>query len=181
MKSHLKVKVVSMSAEMTYIRRQEAKWKARAKYARQKQKQQSVEYAEKNFWSHHEHRYVLKVEARIAHLAYGALKGTPYSQMEYYCHGWRKGYAGSEPDWKAIEITVERFTKDEPSPQDHMQRFAEWLAEAKAWYEGNDKRWQDMQKMREALHNGRLADTAYQAELTLRNAAAKARGLEAAK
>jgi len=61
MRSHLKVKVFTLAAEMTYIRRQELKWKERAKYARARQKtllaivenQKAVSsqaYAENNFW-----------------------------------------------------------------------------------------------------------------------------------
>lgn len=138
MRSHLKVKVVSLSAEMTYIRRQEEKWKSRARYAREKQKQESLQYAEKNFWSHRWHREQLKCDARIAHLAYGCMRNMPYSRMEHICYG--RGMGGYEPDWKGIEATVERFSKDEDKPQDLMQRFAEWLADAKKWHEGNPER-----------------------------------------
>jgi hypothetical protein len=144
MKSHLKVKVVSMSMEMTYIRRQEGKWKSRARYARQKQKHDSILYAERNFWSHHWHRHELKTEARSAHLAYGYMKGRSYSQMENVCYGPLKGYGSSEPNWEAIEAMVERFTMDETHPQTWMQVFAEWLDEAKKWYEGNPDRIKEM-------------------------------------
>lgn len=153
MKSHLKVKVFALSAEMSYIHRQEHKWKNKARYARQKvadfarvanalhvEAQRSVDYAESNFWSQRNHRKFLKLDARTAHLAYGCMRGVPYSKMEVLCYGPLKGFGSSEPDWKAIEQMVERFAKDEPSPQDYMQRFAEWITEAKKWYEGNEKR-----------------------------------------
>lgn len=140
MRLHLKVKVFSLSAEMTYIRRQEEKWKTRARWARAKQKSTSLAYAENNFWSHHWHRLGLKTEARNTHLAYGYMKGHSYATMEHMCYGPLKGYGSSEPDWAAIEAMVERFSKDETTPQDIMQKFAEWLSEAKAWYEGNPKR-----------------------------------------
>src|SRR5579872_2727646 len=125
MKSHLKVKVFSLSAEMTYIRRQEEKWKSRARYARRKQAERSIKYAEANFWSNHWHRYELKSEARTAHLAYGCMRGIPYSKMEVLCYGPIKGYGSSEPDWQAVERTVERFSKDEPDTQGIMQKFSE--------------------------------------------------------
>jgi hypothetical protein len=81
MKSHLKVKVVSLSAEMTYIRRQEEKWKTRARLARV---DSHVKYGEDNFWSLRRHRWDLKVHSRITHLAYGFMKGVPYSNRDMY-------------------------------------------------------------------------------------------------
>src|SRR6266849_3603660 len=134
MKSHLKVKVFTLAAEMTYIRRQEEKWKNKARYARQKQSvdiraihhsDRSQAYAERAFWSHRWHREGLKTDARTSHLAYGCMRGVPYAQMETMCYGPLKGYGGSEPDWKSIESMVERFSKDETSPQDFMQAYAQ--------------------------------------------------------
>lgn len=148
MRSHLKVKVFALAAEMTYIRRQEQKWKDRARFARQKQKSNSVEYAEKNFWSQRSHRSGLKLEARNTHLAYGYMKGVPYAKMEHVCYGPLKGWGSSEPNWAAIEAMVERFSKDEDNPQDAMQKFAEWLAEAKTWYEGNLDRIKEINEMK---------------------------------
>lgn len=138
MRSHLKVKVFTLSAEMTYIRRQELKWKERARLARTKAK--GTDHLEANFWSLRSHRDNLKVEARHTHLAYGALRGVSYARMEVMCYGQRKGYGSTEPDWKTIESMVERFSKDDHDPQGTMQRFAEWLAEAEKWYEGNKDR-----------------------------------------
>lgn len=151
MKSHLKVKLYSLTTEMTYIRRQEAKWKEKAKAARAKQKAQAVDYCEQNFWSHRNHRTDLKDIARTTHLAYGAMKGIPYARMEYICYGawdlmdepaasFYKGYNREAPDWNTIAETVERFSRDEPNKVEIMQRFGEWLADAKAWYEGNPER-----------------------------------------
>src|SRR5690348_1784916 len=120
MKSHLQVKVYTLSQEMSYIHRKERKWKERARIARQKQKQHATEegqnkivFAENNFWSMREHRVALKREARTSHLAYGFLCGIPYSSMERFCYGVFKGYGSTEPDWKAIEETVERFAKSD--------------------------------------------------------------------
>lgn len=161
MKSHLKVKLYTLTTEMTYIRRQEEKWKTKARLARQKEAAErakidggtsnAVAYAEQNFWSQRYHRKDLKTIARTTHLAYGAMKGIPYSRMEYICYGaWHlmdepaasfyKGYNCEGPDWEAIAETVERFSRDEPNKTEIMQRFGEWLADAKAWYAGNPQR-----------------------------------------
>lgn len=165
MKSHLQVKVYSLSKEMTYIRRTEEKWKNRARYARHKQAKalkdahghpvtalqgaqgivevsaDPIAYAERNFWTNRLHRVALKAEARTTHLAYGCMKGVPYSRMEAYCHGWRKGHGSTEPDWMAISDMVERFSKGEPDPQAIMQKLSEWLESAHLWFEGNPNRW----------------------------------------
>lgn len=151
MKSHLKVKLYTLTTEMSYIRRQEEKWKNKARLARQKEARDRVTYAEQNFWSQRWHRKDLKTVARTTHLAYGAMKGIPYSSMEYICYGaWNlmddpaasyyKGYNREKPDWNSIAETVERFSRDEPNKVEIMQRFGEWLADAKAWYEGNPAR-----------------------------------------
>lgn len=145
MKSHLQVKVYSMSAEMTYIRRKEEQWKNRARIARTRltemEKSAKVStYAENAFWSLRCHRMVMKSEARNTHLAYGFMKGRSYEQMEHICYGQLKGYGSSEPDWKAIETMIQRFSKDEPYPQNWMQQFTQWLEAAKVWYEGNKQR-----------------------------------------
>ncbi len=151
MKSHLQVKVFSMAAEMHYIHKNENKWKDRARIARQKVRafytasenerfNNSLSYAENAFWSMRKHRLGMKAEARVTHLAYGFMKRLGYSEMEYICYGQIKGYGSSEPDWKAIEVMVNRFSKDETNPQDWMQSFTRWLEDAKEWYDGNKQR-----------------------------------------
>src|SRR5258708_389257 len=173
MRSHLKVKVFTLAAEMTYIRRQEEKWKNKARYARQRQHAtadltaqakaiSSQAYAENAFWSHRDHRYDLKTDARSTHLAYGCMRGVPYAQMEVMCYGALKGYGSSEPDWKSIESMVERFSNDETTPQDFMQSHAQWLEAAKVWFDGNPERIKAWQEARTQLHQARLADPKYQ-------------------
>ncbi len=188
MKSHLKVKVHSMSAEMTYIRRQEIKWKNKARYARIRQKEHasektlaSIKYAEDNFWSHRWYREDMKTEARTAHLAHGCIKGIPYSQMEQLCYGVFKGYGTTEPDWGKIEAMILRFTVDEPSPQDYIQRFGQWVADAKIWYEGNKKRLPAATEERTRLRLARQNDPEYKALRAARNALAEGIGRAAAR
>lgn len=163
MKSHLKVKVFSLTNEMTYIRRQEEKWKSKARAARQKvvdfakasngavhvQAQASVEYCEANFWSQRGHRENLKNDARHTHLAYGCMRGTPYQRIETISYGPMKGYGSYEPRWEDISAMIERFAKDEPNQQELNQRAAEWITDAKVWYEGNEARIKQMWKLRE--------------------------------
>lgn len=194
MKSHLRVKVFSMTAEMTYIRRQEEKWKNKARYARIRQRVLSVQskpaeaekaatstkYAEDNFWSLRGHRDLMKKEARTTHLAYGCMKGIPYSQMEQLCYGVFKGYGIKEPDWGKIELMVHRFSLDEPSPQDYLQRFAQWITEAKVWYEGNEQRIRAATEERTRLRLARQNDPEYQALRAARNALAEGLGRAAA-
>jgi hypothetical protein len=175
MKSHLKVKVHAMSTEMTHIRRMEEKWKKKARYARQRvtefakvanklhvEAHASQTYAENNFWSLRNHRKGMKPEARISHLAYGCIRGVPYSKMEQLCYGVFKGYGSSEPDWKRIEFLVGRFTKDEPTPQEYMQRYAQWVEEAQKWYNGNKHRIQEVTAERQAEKLRRDKDEEYQ-------------------
>lgn len=155
MKSHLKVKVFTLGAEMSYIHRQEIKWKEKARVARQKAR--DPKYLEDNFWSLRHHRKELKVEARHTHLAYGFMKGRSYREMEQFCYGDIKGYGSTPPDWAKIEQMIDRFSQDEPDPRDVMQKFSEWLASAKEWYDGNPDRiqvlWVTQAQNRERLRN----------------------------
>ncbi len=149
MKSHLQNKVYTLAAEMTHIRRKEDKWKNKARWARQKMKGLDpcptellppLRYAEDNFWSLRIHRMELKPDARWTHLAWGAMRNVPYAKMEPICYGVFKGYGVRKPDWDRIQAMVAKFGGDEPNMQEIMQRFAEWLADAKVWYEGNKLR-----------------------------------------
>lgn len=173
MKSHLKVKVHSLSSEMSYIRHQEDKWKNRARHARAKQKEQitaeekakaeaSLSYAESNFWSQRWHREHLKHDARNSHLAYGFMKGRSYEQMENICYGDVKGHKTLPPHWARIEEIVSKFSEDEPNVRDIMQKFGEWLAAAKIWYDGNPDRIVQADNEREQDAEARKADASYQ-------------------
>lgn len=181
MRSHLKVKVYTLGAEMTYIRRQEEKWKSKARAARQRQKQNdekaasAVVYCEDNFWSQREHRKGLKSEARWSHLAYGFMRGRDYQQMEFICYGDVKGYNREAPNWERIEEIITKFSKDEPDQRDIMQRFGEWLAAGKVWYDANPDRIPLVRAAREAVRNENAASEEYQNRRRERNEAAKAR------
>lgn len=175
MRSHLKVKVRSLMAEMHGIHRDEIKWKAKAKAARQRQKQQAeektagaIQYCESNFWSLRWHRVGLKSEARWSHLAHGFFRGRSYQQMENICYGDVKGYNREAPNWERIEEIITKFSKDEPNMQDIMQRFGEWRAAAVTWYDGNETRIPMFKAMNEEARKQRYNDVVYQAARTQR-------------
>ena len=187
MESHLKVKVVSLTAEMSYIRWQEQKWKKRARRLRKVLKEvpsesvpKVIDSCEKNFWSLRYHRKGLKSDARHTLLAYGFMRGVPYSKMEHICYGVLKGYGSTEPHWDRIGQMVERFSKDEPSPQAIMQRFALWIEEAKAWYAGNEARIPALQKDRLDLKVQRANDPKYQMDRLAKRMEARYEGLRLA-
>jgi len=98
------------------------------------------------------------------------MRGVAYSQMEVMCYGPLKGYGSSEPDWKSIESMIERFSKDETAPQEWMQKYAEWFAAAKVWYEGNTERIKAWQAQCTQIHQARLADPEYQKQIQVRKA-----------
>ncbi|KAH0548324.1 hypothetical protein GP486_007986 [Trichoglossum hirsutum] len=160
---------------MTYIRRQERKWKKRARIARQKQRS-SEAYLMANFASMQQHRYGLKKDARIAHLAYGCMKGVPYEDMEYICYGQMKGYGSTEPNWDAVMSTVERFAKDEPTKTQIMQQAERWLSEAKQWFENNTQRIGWMNEAKELAYDKRGQDMDYLDSLHHWKLAAEANG-----
>jgi hypothetical protein len=171
MKSHLQVKVFTLAAEMQYIHKQERRWKARAKAARAKAK--DTKYHEDAFWSLRNHRQGLKPEARSTHLAYGLMKGRSYQQMENICYGDLKGFGSTPPDWNRIEEIVTKFSSDETDPRDIMQKFGEWLAAAKIWYEGNPERIEQFK----IASKKRREDVEYQVEKAIRSDIAKKKAL----
>jgi hypothetical protein len=165
MKCHLQVKVATLAAEMSYIHRKEIKWKERARHARLKADRDKTLYAEEAFWSMRYHRKDLKSEARWSHLAYGFMRGRSYPEMEFISYGGIKGYNREVPNWERIEEIVVKFSKDEPDPGGIMQKFGEWLAAAKVWFDANPQRIEDAKKERGALAARRRNDPAHQAAL----------------
>lgn len=191
MRSHLKVKVFSLAAEMSFIRRQELKWKDKARAARQREKINSnpeikeraagaVTYCENNFWSQRNHRDHMKADARWSHLAYGFMKGRSYSQMEYICYGDVKGFGSTAPNWGRIEEIVAKFSQDEPELPAIMQKFSEWKADALVWYDDNPSRITRVNLARETIRAGIANNAEYQAARKADHENAKAYGLQAA-
>ncbi len=83
--------------------------------------------AYEKLWNLQDHRKgVLRKESRASFIAYGFLRGLEYSRIE---HG-----AFNMPDWAAVERIALRFSED--SEQVVKQRLAQWLDEAKDYFDG---------------------------------------------
>lgn len=147
---YLKVKIKSLAAEARVIRTEENKALSRARAFKGKyRKRHDVEshkpekpawvlrfekYGEaketseteyEKFWGLKRHRInVVRKEARDSHIAYGFLRGREYQNIE------QSRYI--DPDWKNIERIVLRFNSGDIEEQVILQRFAEWLENAKA-------------------------------------------------
>ena len=100
---HLKVKVMSLAAEARIIRQQARKAKGMVK------------------WRLNEHRTdVVRVHARHNGLAYGILRGTPYSAIEKKCD--------KKPDFEKVATIAKRFGSDE-------KMVSAWVEKAEAYLE----------------------------------------------
>jgi len=105
---YLKVKVTSLAAEARIIRKLERHEKA-------KRKPGSPPSAA--FFGLQSHRrFDVRNEARSACLAYGFLRGVPYSAME------AKAY--QPPNWKRVEQLVGKYA--EGDQREVMQHFSQW-------------------------------------------------------
>lgn len=105
--------------------------------------QEIVDEAFLKYWNLYEHHVKkLRVQARISHLAYGFLRGVPYSAMEQSTHD-SAGF-------------FEDFTKDmavrEKKTFDHVKREAKKFSEfndndfAQKWAEWYDEAWAHLTK-----------------------------------
>jgi hypothetical protein len=109
MKTHLKIKIMSLAAEACIIKAQQRRWKAAPRQAG------AAPHA--MWWSLREHRLdVVRPEARHSLLAYGFLRGRPYRAMEAKCY--------QEPDWDKVHDMALRFGGGDK--RDVAQRFAAW-------------------------------------------------------
>ena len=93
----LKVKIKSLAAESTIIRKEEQK---RAKRKGEKQPRSPEVIADRQSLQDHR-RYVVREEARCSLLAYGYLRGRTYRSMEAKCY--------ESPRWDKVESIVKRF------------------------------------------------------------------------
>ena len=150
MKAYLRIKLKSLAAEATMIRREErrhnpghrARVRARrlldgktnvdnvtpqdlkTRQARAKRILRTPsETALKAFWGLRHHRqYDVRSESRASHIAYGFLRGLDYKRVE--------GTAKSSPNWSRVEDLVKKYGDDDIRVR--MQRFAEWKEAAMA-------------------------------------------------
>ena len=152
MKAYLKIKIKSLAAEATMIHREERKHnpghRARVRARRLLEGKTKIDHPGtlasmdfhrsrafrllknppteadmKAFWGLRHHRmWDVRSESRSSHVAYGFLRGLPYSRIE--------ANTKSEPDWSRVEALVKKYGEDDP--RDRMQRFSEWKEAAAA-------------------------------------------------
>ena len=109
MRIYLKVKIKSLSAEASIIRREERRFPDKKHPVRRGLR---------------DHRKVaVRREARAALLAYGFLRGRPLGKLE--------AKSRHEPDWKNVQRMVERYSIDDvprwaQDRGDLLTRFGEW-------------------------------------------------------
>jgi hypothetical protein len=121
MKTYLKIKISSLAAEASIIKREEAKWK-KAPFANSD--------TESNEKLHHPIFYGLKLhrlhevrpECRHAHIAYGYLRGRAYKQIENKCY--------EEPQWARVAELVRKYSGGKYITAEHRKTLADDL---KAW------------------------------------------------
>lgn len=137
---YLKIKIKSLAAEATMIRREERRQNpghrarvrarrilegktrssnpaddgaSRSRAARILKRKPNMDA----FWGLRHHRqYDVRGESRSAHVAYGFLRGLPYSRIE--------GTAKTSPNWSRVEDLIKKYGTGDI--RDRMQRFAEW-------------------------------------------------------
>lgn len=116
MKSFLRIKIVSLGAEIRLIRNDVRRWK----YRRDR---------DHNFWGLRHHADWLAPKARHALIAYGFLNGKSYAEVENRCH--RVGV----PDWSRVKANLKysgnRFPLTDVEKEEQNARFEAWVKEAK--------------------------------------------------
>jgi hypothetical protein len=133
MKTHLKIKLMTLAEESRIIRCETKRWGKARCFAPSNPAHPEGPFKPVTHPMVHSlymHRIVaVRKEARAASLAYGFLRGRDYLKMEARCY--------YPPDWERVEYHVKTFgngfVKGKPIDveRDVMQRFQGWLAVAK--------------------------------------------------
>lgn len=84
MQAYLKIKIKSLAAESTLIRKDELKYRNRARAARLKQIDTS-RLEEIRYGLYHHRTRDVRMESRASNLAYGYLRGLAYKSIEKTC------------------------------------------------------------------------------------------------
>lgn len=113
MKTHLKVKIMSLAAEARIIRKLELRWK--------KAPRKGLD-PHPMFFSLQDHRKKdVRSESRSANIAYGFLRGRPYKTIEAACH--------KQPDWARAEQIALKFGGNPLATNITLKaQFKEWRA-----------------------------------------------------
>lgn len=129
----LKIKVVSLAAEIHLIHKEEHRAKKSRRWYSKWQGGSPVH--ERSFWGLRHHRLWLKGLSRSAQLAYAFLRGKEYEQAERYCK--------YDPCWEDIEIrNVESFMGFHLSDEEKaakLEEFKAWKSRAQAYIERSRK------------------------------------------
>jgi len=128
----MKIKLKNLSDESRTIRTEETKLKRQLEKQKAYIAQNNVSPEKLEKWqqqararlnaykSLQDHRKtIVRSAARSTHLAYGFLRGTPYTHME-------NPQTRTTPNWSAIEKMIRKYSTDDSRVT--MQRFAEWKA-----------------------------------------------------
>ena len=97
---HLKIKIVSLGMEQTYIRQNENQVR-RQEYWLKDKNLPGIDTARSERTSLREHRQHLRMLVRSAQLAYGYLRGKSYREME--------PHTTTPVNWKKVEENVRTF------------------------------------------------------------------------
>jgi hypothetical protein len=105
MKVYLKIKIMSLAAEATIIRKEERKWLGPSD-ARQ---------------GLHQHRIIdVRRECRIANLAYGFLRGRSYRALEAKCY--------EQPNWQRVAELIRKYGQPELPVDAIRKALKDWIA-----------------------------------------------------
>lgn len=128
MKTYLKIKLNHLAAEARIIKREKEKWLKKAAIGRQRAFEKQMQNPTKSIMadSIHQHRLTcVRPEARDSLLAYGFLRGLPYSQIE------AKRF--TDPNWSNVKANIKRFHSPQYGSSSGIdKRFEEWKAAAPA-------------------------------------------------
>lgn len=94
---HLKIKIKSLAAEASIIRKE-----ANKTWTNKKSGESGFIYDSDARFSLHSHRrFDVRSEARSAQLAYGYLRGRAYKQLEFKCH--------EAPNWSRVADLIRKY------------------------------------------------------------------------
>jgi hypothetical protein len=100
--------------------------------------QEVYDEATVKFFNLHRHRtHELRKAARISHLAYGFLRGTPYSEIENKTHDRLDTFEDQHKEFKERRIfdlvrrEAKRFAPSDMDIRVFAQKWAEWIEDAK--------------------------------------------------
>lgn len=117
MKTHLKIKILTLADEAKHIKRHEQRWK--------QVKREGIPHP--LFFDLQGHRkYEVRPECRCALLAYGFLRGRDYRKIENKCH--------EPPDWNNVVKIILRFSNI-ASDKAPAERYLLMKDEIKLWSE----------------------------------------------